>query len=435
MKPSRECLHAFILAATASVGCSRKEQPAAPTETQDSAADVVSDSVAPDVVSPTAWIVPPQAPKECRIRVSTSPKDDPGPLKWRSCSDVKNCRQSTVDWSEGGGATLAVRLYEPVKLVNGRPTLAYSRRLTKKGSIELDGYIDIVEELGGDPKFALRQLRSDDTWCGAWTSVGDWGVVSWLSVAGAKGVFVGALAAGANSSTMRFGLLANEQLMVLPPEGGPQFASVGPANYFLETVSPSSIVVVDPTAIAVRPRPAPLPLAVAPRSYNDGALAYAADGSGGWGFMTATGEFARWRASPGHETTALSIDRQRSGAIVWVESATSTGGFTEPTMYVSPPARNAGELAPLKISTLRDDLEMGAAGLVANDGLALSIASYATAIVTDLKTGARTELTAPGDAAFVLPLWVSAGEAWLLTGKSGISNPQLATNSIIRIGF
>lgn len=370
------------------------------------------------------------------MRISSAPKADPGPLKWRACSDVKNCTQSIMDWTEGGGSTLTVRLYEPVKLVNGKPLLAYTRRLTRKGSIEIDGYVEVIEELGGEPKFALRQLRTDDTWCGAWTAVGDWGVVTWFSVAGGKGVFIGSLPTGSSApSAMRFGFLSNEQLLVLPPEGGPQFASVGTANYFLETVSPSSIAIIDPSVLTVRSRPTPLPAAVGPRSYHDGALAYAADGSGGWGFLSSSGEFTRWRSSSGRETTALSIDRQSLGAIAWIESVSSSGAFSEPTLYISPPAKTAADVVATKIAALRDDLESGAAGMVANDGLALTIASHATAVVIDLKTGARSELTAPSDSAFVLPLWISAGEAWLLAGRAGVPNPQLSTNTILRMRF
>lgn len=415
-------------------GCSRAPTNATPGDAVvviDAASGDTQPATEADVRPATDWVVPTAAPKECRVRVSASPGVDPGPLNWRACTGIKNCSQSVTDWTDGGGSTLAVRLYEPVKLVSGKPLLSYTRRLTRKGSSELDGYVDIVEELGGSPMFAMRQLRTDDTWCGAWTSAGDWGVVSWLSLSGAKGIFVGALPKEQAASAMRFAFITNEQLMVLPPEGGPQFASVGPTHYFLETVSPSSTAIIDPTAPAARPRPAPLPAAVGPRSYNDGALAYSAD-SGGWGYLTAAGEFTRWHTVAGRETTALSIDRS-TGAIVWVDSVNSNTGFSEPTLYTSPAAKRAADVIPSKVAVLRDELDGGSAGMVANSGLALAIASRTVAVVVDLKTGSQTEIAAPSDVAWVLPLWIGAGEAWILGGKSGIPNPQLATNTIVRI--
>jgi hypothetical protein len=382
------------------------------------------------------WSAIPGAPPSCTAVVAQQPAASLGSWTWSPCpSGRAGCRVLNIEWTPGPGKSIYFRETEPVRLVQGRSYMTYSR-IYPTGALslgEFSAYVDVVQPIDGAPLFAVG-VASDPTTsapgCSFWTTFGEAGI-GFLGGSGAT-TFV-SWAPWSAPTSLQTKVLTNMDLGI-GPQGLAQDAVLG-SQFYIHTLGPESVVIFDPgTQKAIVPSvPQRLPGAE-PWAIPDGALVldytlpYSID------LLRQDGTYARLVAPTAPQVvTSIALDRSSGNAFVWVESD-NQANYVNSNIWTAPYATDPSALVRRKVALIGSDtLHLGGAQMVANRGVALNLVGPTLALLTSLADGKGWSISAEPGRPFVRPVWVDDSDVWLTTADGSLKNFQQYPSGLVRI--
>ena len=117
---------------------------------------------------------------------------------------------------------------------------------------------------------------------------------------------------------------------------------------------------------------------------------------------------------------------------MWVESDGGPLSYKNPTIWTSPYTADPASIKRRKVAVLKDTTGGGGAGIVANQGVALTVTSETTATLTRLADGLGWTIKAETDQRIAQTMWVDDQEVVVAATDAAKTAPGVTSMMRLR---